>query len=183
MLIQLISLIDALYIWAEFWAKKYDEGNNCYGCLLIFATILMYATTGIVLYYSFKFFWVSGCGFNKFILIVISLSYCAFTILIVLQMHPRGSLVTSGAISIYGALLAWTAFVSYPNKVAGVTCNPIIGSVASMYLQLATGLLIGLICTFYWSVSGKPARALEEAGVQNIVKDPENQSLKSGSVS
>jgi len=48
-----------------------------------------------------------------------------------------------------------------------------------MYLQLGTGLLIGLVCTFYWSVSGKSSKALEEAGVQNIVKDSESEPLNS----
>lgn len=53
------------------------------------------------------------------------------------------------------------------------------GSKTSMYLQLGTGLLIGLVCTFYWSVSGKSSKALEEAGVQNIVRDAESEPLNS----
>lgn len=42
-----------------------------------------------------------------------------------------------------------------------------------MYIQLATGLLVALICTFYWSLSSKPSQAFEEAGVEAIVAEPE----------
>jgi hypothetical protein len=131
----MVSLIDAFYLWAEFWAKKFDEGNKCYGCLLIFVTLVMYTGTGFILYWSFKTFWVDGCGMNKFMLILMSILPILFTVLIVLKFHPKGSLITSGSISIYGVFLIWTAFVSFPDKKADTEakCNPVLGAKASMY--------------------------------------------------
>ena len=96
-----------------------------------------------------------------------------FTTLIVLKFHPKGSVVTSGAISIYGVFLIWTAFVSFPNKQADATCNTVIGSKTSMFAQLFSSLSVALICTFYWSLSSKPSKALEEARVEAIVAEPE----------
>ena len=171
--VQMVSLIDAFYLWAEFWAKKFDDGNTCYGCLLIFVTILMYSGCGYILIFSYRTFWITGCTANKILLIVMTLFPVVFTVLIILKFHPSGSLITSGAISIYGVFLVWTAFISFPNKKADQNCNPVIGSSTSMYLQLATGLLVALICTFYWSLSSKPSKAYEEAGVENLVAEPE----------
>jgi len=167
--VQMVSIIDAMYLWAEFWAKKFDDGNKCYGCLLIFVTLVMYTATGFIVFYSFKFFWVHGCFFNKVILIVVASCVVIFTVLIIAKFHPKGSLITSGAISLYGTFLAWTAFLSYPNKSEDKTCNPIIKEKWSMMLQMATSLLVAFICTFYWSVSGKASTTMQESGVDKLV--------------
>jgi hypothetical protein len=45
---------------------------------------MMYFGTGFVLYYSFRFFWVSGCSFNKFMLMAVSFICISFTVLIIL---------------------------------------------------------------------------------------------------
>lgn len=171
--VQMVSLIDAFYLWAEFWAKKFDEGNKCYGCLLVFVTLAMYTGTGMILYWSYKTFWIDGCGVNKIMLIMMSVFPVLFTTLIVMKFHPKGSVITSGAISIYGTFLIWTAFVSFPNKQADTQCNTVLGSKTSMYAQLFSSLGVGLICTFYWSLSSKPSKALEEARVEAIVAEPE----------
>jgi serine incorporator 1/3 len=173
LLVQIISLIDAFYLWAEFWAKKFDSGNQCYGCLLIFVTIVMYLFTGYILYYSFSHFWAAGCTTNKIMLVLMTLFPIIYTSLLVLKIHPSGSLITSGAISLYGTFLIWTAFISFPNKQAGITCNPVIGNALSMYLQLGTGLLVGLVCTFYWSLSTSASSGYTKAGVQAVVSEPE----------
>lgn len=171
--VQMVSIIDAMYLWAEFWAKKFDDGNTCYGCLLIFVTLLMYTGTGFILFYSFKFYWISGCFWNRFILISMAFFVVLFTTLIVLKFHPKGSLITSGAISLYGVFLAWTAFISYPNSKdkSSAQCNPIVSERWSMLLQLGTSLLVAFICTFYWSVSGGSSQSMKESGVDQLVND------------
>jgi hypothetical protein len=171
--VQMVSLIDAFYLWAEFWTKKFDDGNTCYGCLMIFFTLLMYTGTGYILFYSYKIFWISGCFTNKILLIIMTILPIVFTTLVLLRFHPNGSVITSGGISIYGTFLIWTAFISFPNKKANLKCNPVIGSSVSMYIQLASGLIVALICTFYWSLSSKPSKAITEAGVEAIVAEPE----------
>lgn len=40
LLVQSVSLIDFLYLWAEFWAEKYNRGNGCYGTLLILISLI-----------------------------------------------------------------------------------------------------------------------------------------------
>jgi Serine incorporator (Serinc) len=176
--VQMVSLIDAFYLWAEFWAKKFDEGNKCYGCLLIFVTLAMYSATGYILFFSYTKFWVAGCTANKILLILMTAFPVIFTTLILMKFHPQGSLITAGGISIYGTFLVWTAFISFPNKKAGETCNPVIGSSTSMYLQLGTGLLVALICTFYWSLSAKASKAYEDSGVKVMVAEPEEDEEK-----
>lgn len=47
-----------------------------------------------------------------------------------------------------------------------------------MALQLASGLLVALICTFYWSLSSKASKAFEEAKVEAIVAEPEEDEEK-----
>lgn len=153
--VQMVSLIDACYLWAEFWAKKFEDGNNCYGCLLIFVTIVLYSGTGYILFYSYKIFWIKGCTGNIILLIVMTLLPIVFTVLIVLKFHPKGSVITASGLSLYGTLLAWTAFISFPNRKSKHNCNPVLTSNLSMYLQLFTGLFVAFICTFYWSVSSK----------------------------
>jgi hypothetical protein len=184
--VQMVSVIDAMYLWAEFWAKKFDDGNKCYGCLLIFCTLVMYTATGFVAFFSFKYFWIKGCFLNKVILISMVTFVLLFTVLIILKFHPKGSLITSSAISIYGCFLAWTAFLSFPNKSKDKTCNPIITERWSMLAQLSTSLFVGFICTFYWSVSGKASEVMAESGVDKLVdnegddKDQEEVELVNG---
>ena len=92
--LQMVSIIDAMYLWAEYWAKKFSDGNTCYGCLLIFAAVGMYTATGFIVFNSFRFFWIAGCGLNKFMLILLCLFLVAFPVLILLKFHPKGSLIT-----------------------------------------------------------------------------------------
>ena len=169
--VQMVSVIDAFYLWAEFWAKKYSDGNTCYGCLLIFVSICLYLGTGLIVFYSFKFFWIPGCWGNKALLLTMPLFVIAFTTLVLLRFHPTGSLITSGAISLYGTFLAWNAFLSYPNAKTGTACNPIIANEWSMWVQLSTSLAVAFICTFYWSVSGKSSKTMSGAGVDHIIND------------
>lgn len=171
--VQMVSIIDAMYLWAEFWAKKFDDGNTCYGCLLIFVTLLMYTGTGFILYYSYKLFWISGCFWNMATLIIMTVFVVLFTVLILLKFHPKGSLITSGSISLYGVFLAWTAFISYPNNKdkSATQCNPVVSERWSMLLQLGTSLLVAFICTFYWSISGGSSSTMKESGVDQLVND------------
>ena len=174
---QMVSVIDALYLWAEHWARKFSSGNNCYGCLLLFTSILMYLGAGVIIYYSFLIFWIEGCGTNKIILVSMPIFLVGFTTLILLRFHPTGSLITSGGMSLYGMFLAWNAFLSYPNQKMGTKCNPILEDKWSMWVQLGTSLLVAFVCTFYWSVSDRKdmemSKRAEEAkaGVAGVMNN------------
>lgn len=161
---QMVSIVDAVYLWAEFWAKKFSDGNNCYGCLLITSTLLMYGSTGYLLYKSFQIFWNPGCFLNKFILILISFLVLLYIVLILLKFHPNGSVITSGAISIYSVYLAWTTFLSNPDK----TCNPWFYKKWGMIWQILGSCFFGFVCTAYWSFTSKPSKTFEQAKVPNL---------------
>lgn len=159
--VQAVSLIDAFYLWAEFWAKKFDDGNNCYGCLLIFTSLLMYALTGFFVYLGFKNYWAQGCFSNRMLLIIPVIFVIAFTVLIILRFHPKGSIITSGAISIFGAYLFWAALISNPDE----KCNPDYSSKTNMFIQIGFSYFFAFMCNLYWSLSTKPSSAYQSANL------------------
>ena len=161
---QMVSIIDGVYLWAEFWASKFDEGNTCYGCLLIFCSLLMYLATGYLLYLSYDQFWVSGCWLNKTILLIITIMVIAYVVLIVLKFHPNGSIITSGAISLYAVYLGWSSFLSDTNA----HCNPWKFKQYGMILQILGSVFFGFVCTMYWSLSSTPSQSFAQAGVPNL---------------
>ena len=112
LIVQAVSQIDAFYLWAEFWANKFDEGNNSYGCLLIFTILMIYVTTRYFIYSGLANFSISGCYGNLIILIIALVCTVAFIVLIILRFHPKGSIITSGAISIFWSI----SFLVFPDK-------------------------------------------------------------------
>merc|ERR1712194_942160 len=47
---QSISLIDFSYLWAEYWGAKFDEGKKQFGVFLIIAAVILYTSTGFMLW-------------------------------------------------------------------------------------------------------------------------------------
>lgn len=88
--VQMVSIVDALYLWAEYWAEKYDNGNTCYGVLMVAFMFIVYALSITIMVYSFKYFWLEGCYGNKAILISLPIFLVLFTVLIILKFHPKG---------------------------------------------------------------------------------------------
>lgn len=159
---QAVSLIDGFYLWAEFWAKKYDDGNKCYGCLLIFVSLIMYSLSGYFVYFGFERFWNPGCGGNKAYMIITLLIYVLYVVFIILRFHPQGSIITSGAITIFGSFLVWESLVSDPSE----SCNPEYKSKNSMVLQIVFSLLFGFSCNIYWALSTQSSAAYQQAKIQ-----------------
>ena len=51
-------IIDLFYMWGEKWVKVYDEGNKCFGVLMIVMALILYAGTG---YFTWmNFYWFTG---------------------------------------------------------------------------------------------------------------------------
>jgi len=159
--VQMVSVVDAMYLWAEYWAQKYDDGNTCYGVLMIFAALGLYGGLGYLIYFSFTMFWVSGCWGNYIILVAVPFFAIAFIVLTILKFHPKGSILTAGAISFYGMFMAWTALISNPYK----QCNRVINGDMSMIAQVISSFAVGFLCTIYWSLSYKPSGAFKDAGI------------------
>lgn len=162
--VQAVCLIDAFYLWAQFWAKKYDDGNNCYGCLLIFTSLLMYSVAGYFIFSGFKHFWISGCIGNITILIFAVIFTLAFVVLIVLKFHPNGSIITSGAISIFGVYLFWSALISNPSD----KCNPQRNNRWFMLMQILFSFFFAFSCNIYWALVTQKSTAYEAAKLPQI---------------
>jgi serine incorporator 1/3 len=162
--VQAVSLIDGFYLWASFWAKKYDDGNGCYGCLLIFTSLLQYALIGFFVYHGFTHFWQPGCSGNKFMLITPVFFTIFFIILIVLRFHPNGSVLTSGAISIFGVYLFWATLVSNTNT----TCNNQYSSGSAMLLQIFFSFFFAFSCNIYWALITQSSVAYKQAQLPDV---------------
>jgi len=163
--VQAVSLIDAFYLWAQFWAKKYDDGNGCYGCLLIFSSIVMYFLAGYFVYKGFKDFWLPSCWGNMFLLFVPVVLCLAFVVLIILRFHPTGSIITSGAITVFGVYLFWAALISNTNT----QCNPSFGnSRSNMFLQIGFSFFFAFACNIYWALNTGKSEAFEKANLPQV---------------
>lgn len=162
--VQAVSLIDGFYLWASFWAKKYDEGNGCYGCLLIFTSLLQYALIGFFVYHGYSHFWKEGCGGNKMMLLVPVFFTVLFIVLIVLRFHPSGSILTSGAISIFGVYLFWATLVSNTN----VSCNNQYSSSSAMLLQIFFSFFFAFSCNIYWALITQSSDAYKQAQLPEV---------------
>ena len=103
-----------MYLVAEYWAEKYDNGNTCYGVIMIATMIGVYGFLGFLLFVGFKYYWLPGCYSNKVILLIMPIFAIVFTVLVLLRFHPKGSVITAGSISLYGAYMAWSALLSNP---------------------------------------------------------------------
>ena len=171
--VQAVSLIDAFYLWAEFWANKFDEGNNCYGCLLSFTSLMMYIATGYFIYSGFANFWISGCYGNIIILIIALVGAVAFIVLIILRFHPKGSIITSGAISIFGVYLFWSSLISNPSA----SCNPQRDNRNFMIFQILFSFLFAFSCNIYWAFVTQKSSAYESARMPQISSSEGDQEI------
>lgn len=99
LIVQSITLIDFSYLWAEDWAMRYDKGNKCYGVLLIVFAVILYSGCAFILVEMFINY-TNTCGANWVWLIINCLLPIAWTVLILLKLHPTGSIITSGSLSI-----------------------------------------------------------------------------------
>lgn len=53
LIIQMVILIDILYIWGIRWVKRYDEGSTTFAILLILFSALGYAGAIAINVYSY----------------------------------------------------------------------------------------------------------------------------------
>ena len=170
---QAVSLIDAFYLWADFWAEKFNGGNKCYGCLLIFTTIVMYGVSGWFFLIGYKNFWLPGCTGNKFLLITATLLALSFIVLILLKFHPNGSVITSGAITMFGVFLFWAALISNPDT----TCNPQYDNKINMFVQIGGSFFFAFSCTIYWALVSKRSVAFQSANLPAVAASEGDEEL------
>jgi hypothetical protein len=54
-------IIDLCYIWGEKWVEIYDEGNSCFGVIMIITSLVLYTIAGWLTYKNFTWFAKDGC--------------------------------------------------------------------------------------------------------------------------
>lgn len=114
LLFQIVMLIDLFYIIGEKMKRKYDEGYNFMAIVLIVTAILFYALT---IYFNYKNFQWFPC--SKGVNIINVGLITVITILVLTGHFPNGSLVTSGAMSLYLTYQIWSGL----NNTIEPECN------------------------------------------------------------
>jgi len=138
-------IIDICYIWAEKWISYYDEGSSCWAGVLIATTLGLYF--GCIYYSVGLYNWFGGCGMGTFsttlniVLMVIS------TLLVVLRVHPNGSILTSGGVCLFTTYMTWSALASQDD-----VCNSFNGDSTTTAVQISIGAALVVISLIYMSV-------------------------------
>jgi len=120
-------IIDLFYLWNKAWIERYDNGQNCWGYLLIAFCIIFYLGSfyGNIASYS----WFSGCSQTVLSTTVTMVLICVATGLIVFGVASGASLMTTAAVSAYATFLNWSGLTSL-NEV----CNTWFGETSAGYI-------------------------------------------------
>jgi hypothetical protein len=114
LIFQAIMLIDLFYMWGERWASIYHNGYNAMAYILICTAAVLYSTTLYLIIKNFE--WYPCSTFINIINIIIVL---LVTVLTASGISPNGSLITSGAFSIFITFETWSGL----NNEKSPECN------------------------------------------------------------
>ena len=148
LLFQIIMIIDICYICSERWVSYYDEGQRYFAFILILVTAGLYGGTGyfnIILYECF-----GGCGVGTIVITLNLIFILIVTLFTVSGIHPNGSLLTTGAISIFTTYMTWSALISQ-NKI----CENWIYHKSTFLAQFFVGLMLIIISLIYVSIANR----------------------------
>lgn len=148
LVIQSVMLIDIFYFWGERWKASYDDGATWMAYTLIITSVILYglAITLIVL----NFIWFNGCGMNTFINVTNLVLCIVVTVVQVLGFNPKGSLITSGSISLYMTFLTFSAMLS-----GDISCNLAMTTENIFTIELVVGLILLLVVLIYLTFASK----------------------------
>lgn len=138
---QAIMLIDLFYMWGLKWVRKYEDGQGCFGFLLIFCTVINYcAALGLHIWAYVKF---KNC--SLWANIVTTILIVVIPGIQLLRFNPQNSLLTSSAVTLYIVYLTFVAQLSFP------ACQAL--DTGAMAADLTTSLFFFILAT-YGSVLG-----------------------------
>ncbi len=158
--LQQIILIDMAYNWNDDWVEKSNECDRLsYGSgqkwlrFIVATCVLFYTLAVLIVGLLYQFF--SGCPENN---AVITLTLIGILAMTGIQLSgTEGSLLTSSAMCLYAAYLAFSIVSKNPNQ----TCNPNLGK------NDVVGIVFGLFFTFLslawtgWSWSAEERLSIE----------------------
>jgi len=96
-------LIDLFYLLGERMVSVYDRGYTFMAYILIFTAVLLY---GFTIYFNVKNLYWFPCNFIVNLINIITITIA--TILTISWLSRKGSLITSGAISLYLTFSVWS---------------------------------------------------------------------------
>ena len=143
LLFQIIMIIDICYLWGEKWVSYYDEGQRFWGILLILTSLGLYV--GTVYWNVMLYEWFGGCGVGTMAITLNIILIIIVTILTLSGIHPHGSLLTTGSVSIFTTYLTWSALTSQRN------CNNWTSTDNTFLTQFLVGLALIIISLTYVS--------------------------------
>jgi len=174
LLFQIIMIIDLFYIWGEKWVKIYDEGNTCWGVVMIIFSVGLYVATGYLTFKNWTYFVDEPTctdTTHRTILIGGIVLVVLLTGLTVSPVNDHKSVITSGAVSLYIAYLTFSGLTSsniiecnpfFPNEpvtpVTPDTPDRMLeedsgqsGSTKTLTLQIVVGMILYAIALLYVS--------------------------------
>jgi hypothetical protein len=110
-LFETVIFIDLFYLWGEIWAENYNNGNNHMQYVMVGTAIGLYA--GYIAFMVQNFVYFTG-SLNVGLSVINIILTIIMTILTISGFHPRGSLITSGAVSLFFAYFNFLGLASNP---------------------------------------------------------------------
>ena len=97
--------------------KRYDEGENCYGCLLIVLSTIIYVTAiGLNVAGYARFASSDECGSTLWINVVTSLIIVVLPLLQFCNFNKQNSLLTTALVCVYISYLSFISQYSFCNN-------------------------------------------------------------------
>ena len=159
-------MIDIFYLWGEKWMTNYEQ-NQHWGYWLICATILFYAGTFTLNFYSFSWF-TSQNSFNSFVLSLNLIFIVVISLISVSGIARNGSLLTSGGVFLYETFILWTGLANSPKE-----SNDFNKSHSPLNFEIFFGCLIIVVSIAYVSFNQAYFGEKNEASNQNdLEKEP-----------
>jgi len=113
MVLQSIMLIDLFYLSGSTLVKKYSNGENAYGGVLIGLTIIFEALGIFLNLLAYIHFSVDDCGSTLWLSIVTSCIFLILPMVQLLNLNSQNSLLTTSLVSLLIAYLSYSAQLSF----------------------------------------------------------------------
>jgi len=166
-LFQIVMIIDLCYLWNKAWIERYDAGENCYGYLLVFLTAGIY---GFLLYFNYRSYQLFDNCHNGTLAVTVNLILTIISsVLIVLRLHPDGSIFTSGMVGLYTTYWVWSGMTSVDDS-----CNVWTTDESTINIQLIVNIICIIISLFYVSLSAQQNTSGKVELASNLMADAED---------
>jgi hypothetical protein len=145
-LMQSVILIDIFYILGRSLVRRYEEGEEECGGILVGLSVLLFAGAIAVNVVGYARFGVDGCGSMLWLNIAVSVGFVVMIGVQLIQLNPQNNLLTTSLVSLLVSYLAYAAQLSLPG------CNARLTAVTYL-LDVGVNLLLFVLAT-YGTIAG-----------------------------